>query len=229
MIGRAGPVKPFELIRWARAQAREHELTQLEAHVLLLLATYADKEAVAWPSVATLARDSCLKVSVRVRDGRREESNSSVSAALVRLEELQLIWRKQGGRGRPAKTELLFNPATWQPTDTQEGNGRSSPPVTRRAADANTHRPTGGQGETEPTGTPEGKREEAGMSSPPANEALALRQAGGELPVVNGQKGLTAKRPDDALRQAGGHPTEGSLRRMRFDVPDVPGAPEEAA
>lgn len=97
MIGRDGPVRPFELIRWAREQAGALELAQLEAHLLLVLATYANRDAACWPSLRTLARDC--------RRGR-----SQISAALRRLEELDLVWSVQGGRGRAARRELLFNP-----------------------------------------------------------------------------------------------------------------------
>lgn len=120
MIGRDGPVKPFELIRWARYSARrEHlwrreedgrvredleRLKPLEAHLMLVLATYADKEAVAFPSIKTLAIDCGLRPT---EDGR----NSAVSAALKRLEEMGLVWTKQGGHGRSARRELLFKPS----------------------------------------------------------------------------------------------------------------------
>jgi hypothetical protein len=105
MIGREGEVRAFEMIRWARHQARAQHLRPLEAHVLLLLATYANTaNCTAWPSLRTLALDSGLKPT---SDGR----NSAVSAALSRLEELQLVWTCQGGHGRPARRELLFNPA----------------------------------------------------------------------------------------------------------------------
>ena len=107
MIGRTEKVRPFDLIRWARAQSREHGLAPREAHVLLLLATYADETATAWPSIRRLALDCGLSPT---SDGR----NSSVSAAISRLEELRLLWTKQGGHGHPARRELLFDPATWR-------------------------------------------------------------------------------------------------------------------
>ena len=113
MIGRAEEIRPFELIRWARQQAAAHELRTLEAHVLLLLATYANKEGVAWPSIKTLAIDSGLRPT---KDGR----NSAVSAALQRLEDERLIWTKQGGHGHSARRELLFRPAS-QPSAQPEG------------------------------------------------------------------------------------------------------------
>jgi hypothetical protein len=126
MIGRTEPIKPFELIRWARRQAREHKLRPLEAHVLLLLATYANKDGVAWPSIRSLALDAGLKVKARRRGDRDSViyENSAVSAALIRLQELGLIWRSQGGRGRPAITELLFNPAL-EGKDMASGDGEA--------------------------------------------------------------------------------------------------------
>jgi hypothetical protein len=119
---RTEAVRPFDLIRWARKQASiEHELPDgsptrlkpIESHLLLVLATYCDGEATCWPSVRTLALDCGLKP---YRDGR----NAAVSAALARLRELQLVWTKQGGHGRSARRELLFNPGA-QPHATAEG------------------------------------------------------------------------------------------------------------
>jgi len=103
MIGRQGEVKHFDVVRWAREMVAEHRLRTLEAHVLLLLASYANSDAIAWPSIKTLAIQSGLRPT---RDGR----NSAVSAALSRLEELRLIWTTQAGSGHPAKRELLYNP-----------------------------------------------------------------------------------------------------------------------
>lgn len=100
---RDAPVNHFDLVRWARSQAVESNLRQVEAHVLLLLATYADKEANAWPSIRTLACQAGLKPN---SDGR----NSAISAAISRLEELQLVWSTQRGHGKTANRELLFDP-----------------------------------------------------------------------------------------------------------------------
>jgi len=117
VIGRDGPVKPFELIRWARQQARQHDLKLLDAHVLLVLATYANADCIAWPSLRTLALDSGLQPTP---DGR----NSAVSAAIARLEDLRLVWSKQAGHGHPAKRELLFKPEALpaQPSAVPEGS-----------------------------------------------------------------------------------------------------------
>lgn len=124
MIGRDDPVKPFELIRWAREQARVHSLRPVEAHVLLVLATYANDEATAWPSLRTLAVDCGL----RPTDAGR---CSSVSAALRRLEDLRLVWTRQGGHGKPARRELLFNPQRSVKTEPSEDPDGASVPSTR--------------------------------------------------------------------------------------------------
>jgi Helix-turn-helix domain len=123
VIGRHDQVKPFELIRWARQQAREHQLKALEAHVLLVLATYANKDGIAWPSLKTLALDCGLKPRRReTKAGRVYYTNTSISEALSRLADLQLVWTRQGGNGRPARRELLFNPARSHPAS------RTQPP-----------------------------------------------------------------------------------------------------
>lgn len=161
MIGREGPVDHFELVRWARHQASAAKLTSREAHVLLLLATYANNDAVAWPSLRTLALAAGLKPT---RDGR----NSAISAALARLEELALIWTKQGGHGQPARRELLFNPA--QPSGRAEGSLVSSAPV---HADEPSGSPEGseGSGPRQPSGPqdaePSGFQEEKNQQQEP--------------------------------------------------------------
>lgn len=101
MIGRVDSVDHFDLVRWARTQVSEKRLKQVEAHVLLVLATYANKECIAWPSIKTLALCCGLKPTP---DGR----NSAVSAALQRLQDLGLLWTTQGGHAKPARRELLY-------------------------------------------------------------------------------------------------------------------------
>lgn len=124
MIGRDDPVKPFELIRWAREQARVHDLRPVEAHVLLVLATYANEDATAWPSLRTLAVDCGLRPTAQGRC-------SSVSAALQRLQDLRLVWTRQGGHGKPAKRELLFNPQRSATTEPSVHAEDASVPSTR--------------------------------------------------------------------------------------------------
>ena len=103
MIGRTEPLKPFELIRWARQQARDKDLKPLEAHVLLVLSTYANSDGVAWPSIKTIAEDCGRKPTPSGR-------HSQISAALAALEGHKLLWTRQGGHGKPAQRELLWNP-----------------------------------------------------------------------------------------------------------------------
>lgn len=105
MIGREGPVDHFDLVKWARRMAGACSLRPTEAHVLLVLATYANEDAEAWPSLRTIAY-AC---------GRTPTKNgtcSSISRALVELESRELVFSTQGGKGRTAKRELLFDPAT---------------------------------------------------------------------------------------------------------------------
>lgn len=128
MIGRNGPVDHFDLVRWARRQAHPdvlhtghpnpetgetpapRRLRRIEAHLLLLLATYADQDARAFPGIKLLAEDTGLTVKTRKKGGRESHECSQVTAALTALQELGLIWRRQAGRGRKATTELLFLP-----------------------------------------------------------------------------------------------------------------------
>jgi hypothetical protein len=201
MIGREGEVKAFELIRWARHQARAQHLRPLEAHVLLLLATYANTaNCTAWPSLRTLALDSGLKPT---SDGR----NSAVSAALSRLEELQLVWTCQGGHGRPARRELLFNPAVHvAPKPSREPAATPvQPPLmnpclpacrkaTRRSLPA-TRKVSSGPGTDEPSGLPEvqpsGLPEENVPGERPG-PSTALK--GRELPTATSRGSLPASR-----------------------------------
>lgn len=122
MIGRRGEVRPFDLIRWARKQATVHSLKPVEAQVLLLLATYANKNCIAWPSIKTLALDSG-------RTPTRTGTHSAISAALSRLEDVQLVWTEQAGKGHPAKRELLFNPEAEQSTPVDGVDALPSTPV----------------------------------------------------------------------------------------------------
>jgi hypothetical protein len=200
MIGRHGPVKPFELIRWARQQARHHDLRPLEAHGLLVLATYANQEALAWPSIRTLALDAGLSVSAK-------GGNSSISAALVRLEELRLIWRRQAGRGHPAKCELLFMPAkpsgTPEPSGTQEGS---------TVREGNTPSPPAGR--SKPSGRQEAKYQRTTRVEGPEPQNLngqmkpSARPEGFDQPPVRSRR-RTALRPvraaliDDFARREG--------------------------
>ena len=95
MIPPTRPVKHFALSRWAREQAVALELTTAEAVVLYVLVEHADQaDCIARPSIATIAAQARL-------------SPRTVSRALARLEELALVWSKQGGDGRAGRRELL--------------------------------------------------------------------------------------------------------------------------
>jgi hypothetical protein len=124
MIGRTKPLKPFETIRWAREQAREKDLKQLDAHVLLILATYANELGCAWPGIKTIALDCGLSVATRVdpKTGKVSHTNSAVSAALGRLEDAQLIWTTKGRNGRSSTRELLFDGNAPSSALTDDGN-----------------------------------------------------------------------------------------------------------
>jgi hypothetical protein len=120
VIGRDVPLKPFVVIRWARAMAcppserREYRddprcpdgLKPLQAHVLLILATYANDQGEAWPSIAQVARDA----------GRRPTKQGRHSAVSQALQDLgtwptKVVWSTERGRGKTAMRELLLDPA----------------------------------------------------------------------------------------------------------------------
>jgi DNA-binding MarR family transcriptional regulator len=119
VIGAQINASNFELLRWARTMAREHRLRPNEAHVLLLLATYANREAVAWPSLRTLALDAGYKPT-------DSGTCSTISSAIARLEDLGLVWTKQAGHGKAARRELLYRPPAAEPSETEEGTEPSA-------------------------------------------------------------------------------------------------------
>ena len=127
---------PWTLMRWARDQAAEHSLSATQAHVLLVLASYADIESgECHAKRITIARD--------VVRGERETSR-----ALTDLARLELIERHGRGPGRPTVTRLLMcdppRATDERPTAHQDPDARSTAHQ-RRAA----HRaPLGGIGET---------------------------------------------------------------------------------
>jgi hypothetical protein len=110
-IGRPAGWKPkrFEVTRWARAQAGS--LSSRAAHLLLVLASYAEtnEKCECWPSIRNLTTDLGLTVHVR-RDGSAH--NSQVYRALQELEDGGKIWRKQQRRSS-TRYELLL-PSDWQ-------------------------------------------------------------------------------------------------------------------
>lgn len=171
MIGRQGEIRPFDLIRWARQQAVTHNLRTLEAHVLLLLATYANKDAIAWPSIKTLARQSGL----RVYEDERGARNAAVSKAIARLEELGLLWTKQGGHGHPARRELLYNPAADPPSQPfAEDGGSSADTPAQPPASVGAEPPTSAGEKDHCIGQLNGQEETARGSLPQGREAASL-------------------------------------------------------
>jgi hypothetical protein len=111
MIGRPKDwnPKPFELTRWARSQAGH--LSSRAAHLLLILASYAEgnPECQCWPGIRSLTEDLGLTVHER-RDGSAH--NSQVYEALRELEAAQLVWRQQ--RRRTSTLYELLLPSDWQ-------------------------------------------------------------------------------------------------------------------
>ena len=89
----SGP-DPWALSRWARETAVERELTPIQAHVLIVLASYADAAGGCHPALPTIAS--------AVRRGERETSR-----ALTDLQRHGLIDRRGRGPGRTRLTRLL--------------------------------------------------------------------------------------------------------------------------
>lgn len=92
----------FRYIAWARGAAQRCA-NRSDAHVLLVLATYANARGEAWPTRATIAKDCGLAVK---GDGTQGAS-SSVAESLRRLRDAGLIDSVQRGKGRSAKHRLL--------------------------------------------------------------------------------------------------------------------------
>ena len=102
MIGAQPEPDFFRRQGWARQMVRERGLKPIEAAVLHNLVSYSNERCEAWSSIATIAGDLGYKV-------KANGMNSAIRAALVRLEEEQLIWtpsRRRGERG-PFIRELL--------------------------------------------------------------------------------------------------------------------------
>lgn len=169
MIGRNEQLAPFDLMKWAREMSapqasrepfklrdgRTYDprlddraadgLRSLDAHVLLLLAQYADSEGKCWPGVKVLGERSGLRVHHKV-DKRTGGSGgytcSALSDSLGRLFAAGLVWWDRQGR-RSVVRELLFDPSAHaegeprrrgtssdaNPSATTEGN-RPDPSVT---------------------------------------------------------------------------------------------------
>jgi hypothetical protein len=101
----------FHYIAWAREVACQCH-TRGDAHVLLYLATRANDEGEAWPSLGTTARECGL----RVKADKAKGASSSVSGSLKRLRKAGLIETTQRGAQR-ASVHRLLAPATSSTTD----------------------------------------------------------------------------------------------------------------
>jgi hypothetical protein len=87
----------YGVLRWARDAASRHALTPAQAHVLLVLATYADHKTA----------ETFVRVEVLMADTRRRRS--VVAAAIRHLTGLGLLERERRGPGRAALTRLLMS------------------------------------------------------------------------------------------------------------------------
>jgi hypothetical protein len=144
VIGRADDLTGYECNAWARRKARECGLTPIQAHVLLILATYAGSDGKCWPSIRTIALDAgykpradgtCSAISEALHDlgpwhkhlkgeVRSKKKNGEVVRWAVDTEHgLDLVWTSQAGRGRPAVRELLITQDDRsKPSSTEEGS-----------------------------------------------------------------------------------------------------------
>jgi len=127
VIGATIDVSTYELMRWARRMVRELRLKPREALVLYVLVSYADRQGRAWPAFRTIVEDAGYTAKWRESVDRRGRKRggwrcSTVSAALDRLRELQLIWTTYHGTGRAAVHELLY---TVVPSNTADGTDPS--------------------------------------------------------------------------------------------------------
>jgi hypothetical protein len=141
---------------WAREAAADEELTPVQAHLLIALASYADADGECFPGLATLA--------ARLRRGERETSR-----ALTDLQRLGLISRRGRGPGRTRLTRLLADsrPAA---THDQASDSRpvSSQEDSRPAATQQDSRPTATKTRGEPLPRLAAHRAQNPQKEPPA-------------------------------------------------------------
>lgn len=194
MIGRTGPVDHFELVKWARRMAGACSLKPTEAHVLLVLATYANANAEAWPSLKTLAY-ACG------RTPSADGTCSTISRALSELESRELLWTKQGGKGRTAKRELLFDPAF--PMRPAPGWEVDQTPLPDRIEEGNTER------SDDEAFAPVGNLPSHGWSTEVPVEAL-------QEPIKKNQESLPTG--GKACHPAGGKVSEAERQRVRLQI-----------
>ena len=102
----------FELVRWVRRMVRACDLTPSQAHVLLVLAGYANGECRCWPGIKRLAEDCGYKVKARAnpKTGNDSHSSSAIEKALGELEGRGLIKTVSRGYRKPTVRELLYFP-----------------------------------------------------------------------------------------------------------------------
>jgi hypothetical protein len=119
-----GKIRPFAWINGALACAHRPDVDPTMAHVLLVLAKYADGDGVAYPSIARIACDTGRKP--KASNG----GNGAVSSALRRLEQLGLITTIRRGNGQSAVRRLLPAVLGLSPSDVPPG-GREVPETSR--------------------------------------------------------------------------------------------------
>jgi len=82
-------------LAWARDAVAEHGLDSTAAHVLLVLATYANPDGWAWPGRPTLMADTGC-------------SRPTVDRALMRLRAVGVVEHQPAAPGRPARYRLTM-------------------------------------------------------------------------------------------------------------------------
>jgi hypothetical protein len=224
---------PWRLMRWARDQVAERELTPTQGHVLLLLATYADlRTGECNPRLATIAAG--------VGRGERETTR-----ALTDLKRLELIERRGRGPGRAVATRLLTRdqPRLSDSRPTARETGDDS-----RVAATNDSRPTtpktrgGPRGEELPgNGHPEQSPQppQAGETSLPARpsgnrqrdhrryrEAIGVFAAA-HLPGVDSRRAVEAI--EQAIEYGGCHDRDSALDFLSDHFPELAVRPERSS
>lgn len=127
----------FTHVRWAREQASQRRLTATQAHVLLLVATYADVDT------------GELFVSLDTLTVASSRSRGVVAQALRKLIELSLIERQRRGPGRAALTRLLTSDLPDHKTSDSQDVNTSGPPDVKPADVRPTGRKTSGPPDAE--------------------------------------------------------------------------------
>jgi hypothetical protein len=103
---------------WARRTGVERDLTRIQRHLLIVLASYANADGECFPLLDTLAVD--------IRRKRRETTR-----ALTDLQRLGLIERRGRGPGKSRLTRLLDSRPTATHGETPDSRPTTSQPLTR--------------------------------------------------------------------------------------------------